>query len=125
MNHFFFDEVQENAKKRAEEKSAWARYMEEYGSAEYDEDDLEYEKAEIPWFKKVKDFHPVNKPLHYNMGKVETIEYIESALGQQGAIDYCIGNVIKYVSRWRNKGGREDLEKAAWYLSRALKNVDA
>ena len=31
-------------------------------------------------------------------------------------IGYAEGNVIKYVSRWRSKGGIEDLRKARHYL---------
>lgn len=31
-------------------------------------------------------------------------------------IPYIEGNVIKYVSRWRNKNGIKDLEKAKHYL---------
>lgn len=70
----------------------------------------------------------VNNPKHYNRGKIETIEYLESALGHQGFLDYCIGNVLKYSSRWRHKNGLEDLMKAQWYLNRVIetiKNVDA
>ena len=66
----------------------------------------------------------VNSPPHYNKGKIETIEYLESALGHQGFLDYCLGNVLKYVSRWRHKGGPEDLRKAQWYLNRAIKTID-
>lgn len=66
----------------------------------------------------------VNNPPHYNAGKIETIECIESALGHQGFIDYCIGNVLKYTSRWRHKGGLEDLHKAQWYLNRAVSTIE-
>ena len=31
-------------------------------------------------------------------------------------LDYLQGNVIKYVTRYKNKNGVEDLEKAAHYL---------
>lgn len=48
---------------------------------------------------------------HYTNLKIQPIEYI-----MQNNIDYCEGNVIKYVSRWKEKGGIEDLEKAKVYL---------
>lgn len=48
---------------------------------------------------------------HYKDMKIQPIDFItENNLG------YCEGAVVKYVSRWRNKGGVEDLRKAAHYL---------
>jgi len=35
-------------------------------------------------------------------------------------LGYHEGNVVKYVSRWRLKGGVEDLQKARWYLNRLI-----
>lgn len=32
--------------------------------------------------------------------------------------DYFLGNAVKYVSRWRSKGGVKDLEKARHYLEK-------
>lgn len=58
----------------------------------------------------------VNHPSHYCAGGIECIEGIRSALGS-GFVDYCQGNVLKYVWRWRHKGGVEDLEKAQVYLN--------
>ena len=66
----------------------------------------------------------VNHPPHYNTGSIEVIDYLESSLGHQGFIDYCCGNVLKYTSRWRHKGGEEDLKKAQWYLNRVLVTID-
>lgn len=63
----------------------------------------------------------VNHPRHYNFGRVETIDYIEDCIGKDGEINYCIGNCIKYISRANYKGNRkQDLEKARWYLDRAI-----
>ena len=65
----------------------------------------------------------VNHPAHYG-GKdnpYEAIKVIEA-----WELDFCLGNVIKYISRAGKKGEwkhREDLEKAAWYLDRAIKNI--
>ena len=56
----------------------------------------------------------VNHPDHYNEG-IETIDYIES-----WGMDFNQGNVIKYVSRYKLKGGLEDLKKAQWYLERLI-----
>lgn len=64
----------------------------------------------------------VNKPLHYNYGKVETIDYIMQvgALypGHQAVL---VGNVLKYLSRAPLKGDKEkDLKKAQWYLNKLI-----
>ena len=44
----------------------------------------------------------VNKPPHYNNGKIETIDAIKSALGE-GVEFYLQGNIMKYVWRYRHK----------------------
>jgi hypothetical protein len=65
----------------------------------------------------------VNHPAHYNQGGIECIDAIKAATGS-GFIKYCTGNVIKYLWRYDNKGGVEDLKKAAWYLDRAIKEME-
>lgn len=68
---------------------------------------------------------PVNHPRHYTQGGVECIDGIESALaGLQGAEAYNTGQVIKYIWRWKHKGGVEDLAKAQWYLDRLMKQME-
>jgi hypothetical protein len=59
----------------------------------------------------------VNHPPHYKVGGIEVIDYIESK-----ELGYHLGNVIKYISRAGLKDGNviQDLEKAEWYLSRAM-----
>lgn len=61
----------------------------------------------------------VNHPQHY-AGKVETIDYLQDKLTQEEFAGFCKGNVLKYVSRANLKNGREDLEKAKWYLDKML-----
>ena len=58
----------------------------------------------------------VNKPPHYNNGDIETIDAIQSALGD-GFEFYLQGNILKYVWRYRHKNNVEDLKKAQWYLN--------
>ena len=63
----------------------------------------------------------VNHPPHYTAGKVECIDGIEAATeGLTGLEAYCTGNAIKYLWRWKKKGGKQDLEKARWYIDRLL-----
>lgn len=61
----------------------------------------------------------VNHPPHYTAGGIETIDFIEAK-----GLDYNLGNVVKYVSRADQKGNKlQDLEKARWYLERAISNL--
>lgn len=62
----------------------------------------------------------VNKPAHYNTGRIECIEYIEDKLTKEQYEGFLQGNVIKYVSRYKYKNGVEDLKKADWYLKRLI-----
>ena len=60
----------------------------------------------------------VNHPKHYNLGKIETIEYIKD-IGI--AEEFCIGNALKYITRYKLKGKPiEDLQKAKWYIEYVL-----
>lgn len=66
----------------------------------------------------------VNHPSHYNQGGIECIDAIESALiGLSGAEAFYTGNIIKYIWRWKQKHGTEDLEKIEFYLNRLMKYV--
>ena len=61
-------------------------------------------------------------PNYYKRGKFETIDVILDVTKHlDGDEAYLIGNVIKYVSRYDEKNGIEDLEKAKWYLNRLIK----
>lgn len=66
----------------------------------------------------------VNHPNHYQ-GKIEVIDYIEEySKNYPEALIFNFGNVIKYVSRAPRKNGKEDLEKARWYLDRMIDKWD-
>lgn len=39
-------------------------------------------------------------------------------------LDFCLGNVIKYILRHESKAGLEDLKKARWYLDRVIKRSE-
>ena len=62
----------------------------------------------------------VDHPSHYNQGKIEVIDAIED-----WDLNFCEGNVIKYVARHRHKSEPlEDLQKAQWYLDRLIKSIE-
>lgn len=48
---------------------------------------------------------------HYKSLKIQPIEYIHA-----NGIPFAEGSVIKYVTRWRDKGGIKDLEKARHFI---------
>ena len=59
----------------------------------------------------------VQHPSHHTQGGIECIEAIKASMTADGFCDYCKGNIIKYIWRWRDKGGVEDLRKASVYLN--------
>lgn len=62
----------------------------------------------------------VNHPTHYTSTKIETIEIIRDKLSSEAFEGFCIGNVLKYVTRYKLKNGLEDLKKARWYLDKII-----
>lgn len=54
---------------------------------------------------------------HYKEQAIQPIQFIF-----WNRIGYAEGNVIKYVSRWRSKGGVEDLKKARHYLDMLIEH---
>jgi hypothetical protein len=66
----------------------------------------------------------VNHPSHYTDGKIEVIDFIRDK-----KLDFCRGNIIKYVVRAGKKGGKakelEDLRKARQYCDFAIEALEA
>ena len=63
----------------------------------------------------------INHPSHYKTGGIETIDFIEAK-----KLDYHLGNVVKYITRADLKGNKlEDLQKAQWYLNRAISKLSS
>ena len=52
---------------------------------------------------------------HYKKFAIEPIEFIH-----RNGIGFCEGNAIKYLVRWREKGGKQDLLKARHYIDLLL-----
>lgn len=75
-----------------------------------------------------KSFDDVQNPQHYTDSKIEVIDYIEDK-----NLGFCLGNVVKYVSRAGKKHSADktdkekeiqDLNKAKWYLDRRIKELE-
>lgn len=74
------------------------------------------------YFLNFMQFDPVNKPAHYNSGKIEVIDFIEDQ-----KLDMHCGNAVKYIARAGKKDPSkevEDLKKAVWYLNRKIKILE-
>lgn len=52
---------------------------------------------------------------HYKSKGIQPWDFIAA-----NELGYFEGNVVKYVSRWRDKGGVDDLRKAAHYLQKLI-----
>lgn len=53
---------------------------------------------------------------HYSDKSIQPIEYINS-----NNLGFHQGNIVKYITRYKQKNGVEDLEKALWYLDDLIK----
>ena len=60
----------------------------------------------------------VDHPPHYTQAGIECIDVLEQLAGD--GHDFRILNAIKYLWRYRHKGGQESLAKAVWYIERVL-----
>jgi hypothetical protein len=59
-------------------------------------------------------------PSYYANKKIQPIDYILS-----NDLNFLEGNVIKYITRYKEKNGVEDLRKASWYLEKLISEVVA
>lgn len=67
----------------------------------------------------------VNHPSHYTQGNIECIDAIAEATKFLRGIEATdTGNIIKYMWRWNNKNGLEDLRKARWYLNHLISHIE-
>lgn len=68
----------------------------------------------------------VNEPLHYNLGEIQTLDYIDDVLTYNPNLTalegYYIGNILKYLgTRLGTKNDKlEDMQKAQFYLNRLI-----
>lgn len=63
---------------------------------------------------------PVNKPGHYQYSPIQPVDVIDA-----WELDFYLGNVIKYISRFNHKGNPSgDLKKARWYLDKKIEEME-
>ena len=56
---------------------------------------------------------------HYKDKAIQPWDYIVA-----NELGYLEGNIVKYVSRWKDKGGLDDLKKAQHYLAKLIEVVE-
>lgn len=68
----------------------------------------------------------INHPNHYKAANgLETIDVIEAFTAKLTGIQATdTGNILKYICRWHEKNGLEDLKKARWYLDHLINIVE-
>lgn len=65
------------------------------------------------------------KPSHYRRNGLECFDVIRAAVHKLDPMEaFMIGNVVKYIWRWKEKNGVEDLKKAREYLDRMIKELE-
>ena len=57
-------------------------------------------------------------PTHYDF-VIQPVEFI-----MRNGLGFCEGNIIKYISRWKLKNGRDDLLKARHYIDILIAELD-
>lgn len=86
----------------------------------FDKTSFKYMINDINDFVKSDSSDNVNHPEHYETGKFECIDVMIETQGAEAVKDFCICNAFKYLYRHGRKNGREDIEKAIWYLNKYL-----
>lgn len=107
---FIFD----NAIPTIEEKKAafdreFSKTKEEY--------EREKEKEKEGFHAYLTKSEEVNHPSRYNKGGMEVIDIIDAYLGREAREYFDLSNVVKYILRFQDKNGFEDIKKAQFYLN--------
>ena len=88
-------------------------------------DQTAYENAEAECCNKEPDIDMVNHPSHYTQGGIECIDALKAATVSKTGIEaVCTANAIKYLWRYEEKNGIEDVKKARWYIDRLIKELE-
>lgn len=68
----------------------------------------------------------VNHPHHYEGStSLECIDCMKLAFGDEAMWYFCLCNAFKYLWRYKNKNGKEDVSKARWYLDYVESDIEA
>ena len=88
-------------------------------------DQASCENAEDSCCNKEQNVDMVNHPSHYTQGGIECIDALKAATVSKTGIEaVCTANAIKYLWRYEEKNGIEDVKKARWYIDRLIKELE-
>ena len=88
-------------------------------------DQASCENAEGICFDKEPNVDMVNHPSHYTQGGIECIDALKAATVSKTGIEaVCTANAIKYLWRYEEKNGIEDVKKARWYIDRLIRELE-
>ena len=99
-------------------------------TALYELDDIPFpsdDTSEHDQPRSIDDDSEVDHPVHYMSSEgLETIDVIKAFTEDLTGIEaVCTANVIKYICRWKHKGGVTDLKKAEWYLDYLIDQLES
>lgn len=66
----------------------------------------------------------INEPNHYHKGGIDIYELMDKKYDSEKFRGFCIGNILKYVLRYENKGGVESLKKARFNLDKLIDSYE-
>ena len=88
-------------------------------------DQASCENAEDSCCNKEPNVDMVNHPSHYTQGGIECIDALKAATVSKTGIEaVCTANAIKYLWRYEEKNGIEDVKKARWYIDRLIRELE-
>ena len=88
-------------------------------------DQASCENAEDSCCGKESNVDMVNHPSHYTQGGIECIDALKAATVSKTGIEaVCTANAIKYLWRYEEKNGIEDVKKARWYIDRLIRELE-
>ena len=83
------------------------------------------ENDEVNCCNKESNADMVNHPAQYTQGGVECIDALKAATVSKTGIEaICTANAIKYLWRYEEKNGIEDVKKARWYIDRLIRELE-
>ena len=88
-------------------------------------DQASCENAQDSCCNKEPNVDMVNHPSHYTQGGIECIDALKAATVSKTGIEaVCTANAIKYLWRYEEKNGIEDVKKARWYIDRLIRELE-
>lgn len=76
---------------------------------------MNYENLNVT-IDKIQKVNNATNPSHYRQEKIQCIDAMRYIFGDKAVIDFCLCDIFKYLWRYEDKNGEEDIDKAKWYM---------